>query len=80
MLLLSQINEMTWAKALIELATAGGFGVLVWYLIVKYIPRMEDRHKEEREAIQARADMQVDKLAAELKEIAKALRDRHDDA
>ena len=37
-----------WVQPLIQLVTAGGFGALVWYLVVKHIPAIEARHKEER--------------------------------
>ena len=37
-----------WVDTLVKLVTAGGFGALVWYLVVKHIPAIEDRHRTER--------------------------------
>lgn len=37
-----------WVQPVIQLVTAGGFGALVWYMVVKHIPSIETRHKEER--------------------------------
>lgn len=37
-----------WIEPLVQLATAGGFGALVWYLVVKHIPSIENRHQSER--------------------------------
>ena len=41
-------DSMSWVGPIIQLVTAGGFGALVWFLIVKHIPSIEDRHKVER--------------------------------
>lgn len=41
-------SQLPWVGPIIQLATAGGFGALVWYLVVKHIPTIEDRHKDER--------------------------------
>jgi hypothetical protein len=38
----------SWIEPLVQLATAGGFGALVWYLVVKHIPSIEERHQSER--------------------------------
>jgi len=38
----------SWIESLVQLATAGGFGALVWYLVVKHIPAIEERHQGER--------------------------------
>lgn len=38
-----------WIQPVIQLVTAGGFGALVWYLVVKHIPQIEARHKSERD-------------------------------
>jgi hypothetical protein len=40
---------MDWTKDLIDLATAGGFAGLVWYLVVKHIPGIAAIHRAERE-------------------------------
>lgn len=40
-------EELT--PALIQLATNGGFAALVWYLVVKHIPNIEERHEKERD-------------------------------
>jgi len=37
-----------WASPISQLATAGGFSALVWYLVVKHIPAIEARHQKER--------------------------------
>ena len=41
-------HGMDWVAAVIQLVTAGGFGALVWYLVVKHIPFIETRHHSER--------------------------------
>jgi len=40
-----------WVGTVTDVATAGGFCALVWYLIVKHIPRIEDRHQLERKQL-----------------------------
>lgn len=40
---------MDWTKDLIDLATAGGFAGLVWYLVVKHIPSITATHQRERD-------------------------------
>lgn len=48
-----EANEFTsWVDPLVRLVTAGGFGALVWYLIVKYIPAIEDRYQKMRKTDQ----------------------------
>jgi len=42
-------NAAEWVDVVIRLVTAGGFGALVWYLVVKHIPNIEARHKKERD-------------------------------
>jgi len=39
---------LDWVNPVIQLATAGGFGALVWYLVLKHIPNIESRHYGER--------------------------------
>ncbi len=39
---------MDWTESIIQLATASGFGGLVWYLLVKHMPKLQDLHREER--------------------------------
>jgi len=41
-------EKLEWVGYLTQLATAGGFGALVWYLVMKHIPAIEARHREER--------------------------------
>lgn len=41
-------ENIDWVGAIIQLVTTGGFGALLWYLIVKHIPSIEDRHQAER--------------------------------
>ena len=38
-----------WVQALVQLATAGGFAALLWYMVIKHIPAIEDRHRSERQ-------------------------------
>ena len=40
--------ESEWIASIVQLATAGGYGTLTWYLLVKHLPNREDRHREER--------------------------------
>ena len=40
-----------WVNTIVQLTTAGGFGALVWYLVVRHIPAIELRHKDERIAM-----------------------------
>lgn len=47
-------GSMDWVQPVIQLVTAGGFGALVWYFVVKLIPSVEARHKEERAEIEQR--------------------------
>ena len=43
-----------WVPSVVQLATAGGFGAIVWYMLIKHIPSIEQRHKEERQTIEER--------------------------
>jgi len=36
-------------ETIVSLVTNGGFGALVWYLIVKHMPAVEKRHEQERD-------------------------------
>jgi len=40
---------MDFTKELIDIATAGGFTALVWYLVVRHIPSITAAHQKERE-------------------------------
>ena len=42
-------EQLNWVSSLITIATNGGFAALVWYLVVKHIPMIEERHKKERD-------------------------------
>ena len=46
----TESSAAEWVELVTQLVTAGGFGALVWYLVVKHIPSIEVRHKEERES------------------------------
>lgn len=47
--MLAQVTaEFPWVQPIIQLTTAGGFGALVWFLVVKQIPQFLDRHRQER--------------------------------
>ena len=43
------MQDLQW----IEFATTGGFLVLSWYLLVRHIPLIEERHRTERDQHQA---------------------------
>ena len=51
-----------WADAIIKLTTAAGFGGLVWYLVVKHIPEIEERHRREREQYREYLDKRDERL------------------
>lgn len=44
----SNTTAFDWVTPLIQLVTAGGFGAFAWYLVIKHIPTIEHRHREER--------------------------------
>ena len=44
----SDTNALELADVIVKLVTMGGFGALVWFLIVRHIPAIEDRHRNER--------------------------------
>ena len=46
--MLASTVEVEWVNPVIQLVTAGGFGALVWYLVLKHIPAIERRHHGER--------------------------------
>ena len=50
MLLFSQV-DMSWIPTITQLATGGGFAVLVWFLIMKQIPAMNAEHASERKLL-----------------------------
>ena len=35
-------------ESIIQVATTGGFGALLWYVIVKQLPKLQDIHRQER--------------------------------
>lgn len=37
-----------WVAPVVYLVTTGGFGAMVWYMMVIHQPKVEDRHKDER--------------------------------
>ena len=41
-------NAVEWVDVIVKLVTMGGFGALVWYLVVRHIPAIEERHRSER--------------------------------
>ena len=41
-------NAVEWVDVIVKLVTMGGFGALVWYLVVRHIPEIEERHRSER--------------------------------
>lgn len=46
--ILAQTLNTEWVPSIIQLITAGGFGAFAWYLVIKHIPSIEERHREER--------------------------------
>lgn len=42
------VDGMAWVSPITQLVTAGGFGAFAWYLVIRHIPTIEDRHREER--------------------------------
>jgi len=54
---------MDWVESFVKLSTMGGFGALLWYIMVKYLPVIEERHRQEREkwnAAQAEVEAEVE--------------------
>lgn len=41
-------GSLDWVNSIITLSTAGGFGALLWYFVIKHIPSIEQRHQTER--------------------------------
>lgn len=70
------MDAMDWVDPVIQLTTAGGFGALVWYLVVKQIPQMETFHREERKLFMVeleRRDAKLVGLVNEYHEVIQAL-------
>ena len=42
-------NNFDWITPVTTLVSNGGFGALVWYLIVRHLPKIEETHRKERE-------------------------------
>ena len=70
------MEETAWVNSIVQLATAGGFGSLVWYFLVKYIPGIEDRHRLERLAVMMQLKDQHDRMETLMKEYHASL-ERH---
>lgn len=62
-----------WVEPIIQVATTGGFGGLLWYTMAKRIPEMEkqhrderreweDRHRQEREDFRVRQEQAYERL------------------
>jgi len=66
---------MEWVAPIIQLVTAGGFGALVWYLVVKHIPAIEDRHMREREELAKQLSEHADKFEELTREFITVLTD-----
>lgn len=60
--------SVNWVGPIIQLVTAGGFGALVWYLVVKHIPAIEERHRLERAQDEARWMIEREVWKAERRE------------
>lgn len=43
-----------WVEPLIQLTTAGGFGAMLWWVLVKHLPRQEQSHCERIDKIEQR--------------------------
>jgi hypothetical protein len=68
---LSQVDVVhyPWVASIIQLATAGGFGAFSWYLVIKHIPIIEERHKSERDEWKEYLSKRDDELKGILKEL-----------
>lgn len=76
------MNNFEWVSPVVQLTTAGGFTTLVWYLMVKYIPSIEERHRTERTELFnyiKERDKKVEDVTAsfqkELSDLTRALRE-----
>lgn len=64
-------DNWSWIEPVVYLVTSGGFGALVWYLITKHLPKLEERHREERAELVAKIeakDTQHDEIVREFNE------------
>jgi len=66
-------NELL--SVIAQVATAGGFGALVWYLIVKEIPRQQSDYRESLDKQQTKFSADLDKICGTHKEVQKAQQD-----
>lgn len=46
--------DISWVDPVVQIATAGGFGGLTCYLMIRHIPNIEARHAKERMAAEER--------------------------
>ena len=70
-------NEFGWIGPVTNLATAGGFAALVWYLVIKHIPAIENRHLEERNGWMEYARKRDDAFEKLMKEHLTIAKDLH---
>ncbi len=75
MFLLAADDPLALADTIMKLVTAGGFGGLVWYLVIRHIPSIEQRHRDERAAFM----QYIDKRDKKLEQIANEFSTRIDD-
>lgn len=74
-------NAFDWVTPVIQLATSGGFGALVWYLITKHLPKIEERHRTERQSLVSALSKKDSDNQREREQFAAALErkdDQHD--
>lgn len=71
------VMSVDWVAAVIQVATAGGFGALVWYLIVKHIPAIQAAHKEERDEWRAYIDKRDDAFGVLVERFRTAIETTH---
>lgn len=60
------IPEFSWVSTLVQLSTTTGAAGLLWYMIVKHVPLIEERHTSERKewlAYIGKRDMDYELLA-----------------
>ena len=61
------------ADAIIALSTQGGMAAFGWWILVKHLPRIEDRHREERQDFiryMEKRDERTERITSEFRAIA----------
>lgn len=58
-------STLPWASSVIQLSTAAGFAGLTWFLLIKRLPSLEERHLCERKEWLAKIEEMEDALQHE---------------